>query len=145
MANQQNKGSSLARVPQNATQEEASQILGYSIGDIVTLDDSRTSDKSGGGTSAGNTPNSTNSPGTTSSGSDMANINVDYSSGNSHRNPRDSHQAAMANAAPGQRFRVSRYDSSTGQFWAHKLDADGKPVGTEVPLGADENYRIAEE
>jgi hypothetical protein len=143
MANQQNQSysNSAPRIPHNASESQASQILGYGIGDIVTLADTRTSDKSSGGTSAGNTPNSTSGPGMSKSGSDMANINVDYSSGNSAANPRDSHQASMSNAAPGQQFLVSRYDEMTRIFFAYKLNDDGSHDRTEVPLAADENYQ----
>jgi hypothetical protein len=144
MANQKEQSYSNAapRIPHNASQEQASQILGYGIGDIVRLSDTVTSDKSSGGTSADNTPNSTSGPGMTKSGSNMANINVDYSSGNSAANPRDSHQASMSNAAPGQQFLVSRYDEMTRVFFAYKVDEDGSHDRTEVPLAADENYEV---
>jgi hypothetical protein len=78
----------------------------------------------------------------TKSGSEMANINVGYSSGNSAANPRDSHQASMSNAAPGQQFLVSRYDEMARMFFAYKLHEDGSHDRTEVPLAADENYQV---
>ncbi len=147
MANQQNKSYSNTppRIPHNASQEQASQILGYGIGDVVILSDASTSDVSSGGTSAKNTPNSTSGPGMTGGSSDMANINVDYSSGNSAANPRDSHQAAMSNAAPGQKFLVSRYDEMARLFFAYKLNEDGTHDRTEVPLAADENYELVKD
>lgn len=131
-----------SRIPENASEAQATEILGYGIGDTVTLADSVTSDMSSGGTSADNTPNSTSGPGMAKSGSDMAKINVDYSSGNSAANPKDSHQASMSNAAPGQKFLVSRYDEITRVFFAYKLDENGKHNNTEVPLAADENYQV---
>ena len=144
MATQQNQSYSNAApiIPHNASHEQASQIVGYGIGDIVRLSDTVTSDKSSGGTSAANTPNSTSGPGMAGSGSDMAKINVDYSSGNSAANPKDSHQAAMSNAAPGQQFLVSRYDEMARMFFAYKLYEDGTHDRTEVPLAADENYEV---
>ncbi len=129
-------------IPENASESQASQIVGYGIGDIVVLADSRTSDKSSGGTSTGNTPNSTHGPGMLIDGSEMANINVGYSSGNTAANPRDSHQAAMSNAAPGQQLLVSRYDEMARVFFAYKLNPDGTHDHTEVPLAADENYQV---
>jgi hypothetical protein len=138
---EQSYSNAAPRIPHNASQEQASQIVGYGIGDTVILDDTITSDKSSGGTSAGNTPNSTSGPGMAGSGSDMSKINVDYSSGNSAANPRDSHQASMSNAAPGQKFLVSRYDEMARVFFAYKLDDNGEHNNTEVPLAADENYQ----
>ncbi len=149
MANQQNqsggKASSSSRIPQNASAEQAAQILGYGIGDTVMLGTSVTSDKQSGGTSADNTPNSTNSPGTTLGNSPIASINVDYSSGNSASNPSDSHQASMSNAPEDQRFVVSRFDEVNGQFYAVKLNEDGTRDTTEVPLAADENFQVVRE
>jgi hypothetical protein len=144
MANQNNRSYSntSSRIPENASESQASQILGYGIGDVITLADSITSDKSSGGTSADNTPNSTSGPGMAKSGSEMSNINVDYSSGNSAANPRDSHQAAMSNVAPGQHLLVSRYDENARMFFAYKLNPDGSHDNTEVPLAADENYQV---
>lgn len=144
MATQSNRsyGESAPHIPHNASKEQASQIVGYTIGDIVVLADPSTSDMSAGGTSADATPNSTTGPGMARSGSDMANINVGYSSGNSAANPRDSHQASMSNSAPGQQFLVSRYDEMARVFFAYKLDEKGKPDRTEVPLAADENYEV---
>lgn len=144
MAHQTNKSYSntSSRIPENSSEEQAAQIVGYGIGDVVMLADSRTSDKSSGGTSADNTPNSTSAPGMTKSGSDMANINVGYSSGNSAANPRDSHQAAMGNVAPGQHLQVNRYDENARVFFAYKLNPDGSHDHTEVPLAADENYQL---
>jgi hypothetical protein len=143
MATQQNQSGRRSSnvIPDNASEAQASQILGYGIGDIVILSDEVTSDKSSGGTSTGNTPNSTHSPGMAGTGSDMSKINIGYSSGNTASNPRDSHQASMSNAAPGQQFLVSRFDTSTRQFFAYKLNPDGTHDHTEVPLGADENYQ----
>lgn len=129
------------RIPANASAEQAAQILGYGIGDTVVLDDTVTSNLTSGGTSADNTPNSTNGPAMLTGDAPMANINADYSSGNSARNPEDSHQASMSNAAPGQRFLVSRFDDVKGLFYAYKLDDDGTHDRTEVPLGPNENYQ----
>ncbi len=148
MANQQNQSggnASSSRLPQNASAEQAAQILGYGIGDTVMLGTSVTSDKQSGGTSADNTPNSTNSPGTTLGNSPIASINVDYSSGNSASNPSDSHQASMSNAPEDQRFVVSRFDEVNGQFYAVKLNEDGTRDTTEVPLAADENFQVVRE
>jgi|GEM_PF-2963453 len=135
------KGGPANRIPANASAEQAAQILGYGIGDTVMLGDTVTSNLTSGGTSADNTPNSTNGPATLTGDSPMANINTDYSSGNSARNPDDSHQASMANAAPDQRFLVSRFDDVKGLFFAYKLNDDGTHDRTEVPLGPDENYQ----
>jgi len=135
------KSGSSTRIPANASAERAAQILGYGIGDTVMLAAPVTSDLSSGGTSAPNTPNSTQGPGMSRSGSEMANLNAGYSSGNSALNPEDSHQASMSNAAPGQRFLVSRFDDVQGQFYAYKLHADGTHDNTEAPLAADENYQ----
>lgn len=129
------------RIPANASAEQAAQILGYGIGDTVMLGDTVTSNLTSGGTSAGNTPNSTNGPAMLTGDTPMANINVDYDSGNSARNPDDSHQASMANAAPDQRFLVSRFDDVQGLFYAYKLNDDGTHDHSEVPLGPDENYQ----
>lgn len=144
MTNQQNQSgnSSSSRIPKNASEAQASQIVGYSIGDVVKLGDTITSDVSNGGTSTGNTPNSTFSPGMITPGSDMANINAGHSSGNSAGIPQDSHQAAMSNAAEGQHFQVSRYDASLGLFWAYKLNSDGSKDTIEVPLSSDDNYEL---
>jgi hypothetical protein len=144
MANQSNRSysESAPHIPHNASEEQASQIVGYGIGDIVMLTDPSTSDLSSGGTSVDTTPNSTSGPGMARSGSDMANINVGYSSGNSAANPRDSHQASMSNSAPGQQFLVSRYDELARLFFAYKVDEKGKHDNTEVPLAADENYEV---
>jgi hypothetical protein len=144
MANQSNRSysESAPHIPHNASEEQASQIVGYGIGDIVMLTDPSTSDLSSGGTSVDTTPNSTSGPGMARSGSDMANINVGYSSGNSAANPRDSHQASMSNSAPGQQFLVSRYDELARLFFAYKIDEKGKHDNTEVPLAADENYEV---
>jgi hypothetical protein len=47
----------------------------------------------------------------------------------------------MSNAAPGQKFLVSRYDEMARVFFAYKLDDNGEHNNTEVPLAADENYQ----
>src|SRR4051812_31951038 len=101
MATQQNQSN---RIPKNASESQASQIVGYGVGDVVKLGDTTTTELSSGGTSTGNTPNSTHSPGMPVPGSKMANINVEYSSGNSARLPQDSHQATMANTSESQQF-----------------------------------------
>ncbi len=135
------KAGSANRIPANASAERAAQILGYGIGDTVMLSDDVTSNVTSGGTSAGNTPNSTSGPAMLTGDTPMANINADYDSGNSARNPDDSHQASMSNAAPDQRFLVSRFDDVKGLFYAYKLNPDGTHDRTEVPLGPDENYQ----
>jgi hypothetical protein len=135
------KAGSANRIPANASAERAAQILGYGIGDTVMLSDTVTPGVTSGGTSADNTPNSTNGPAMLTGDTPIANINTDYNSGNSSRNPDDSHQASMSNAAPGQHFLVSRFDDVKGMFFAYKLDPDGSHDRTEVPLAPDENYQ----
>jgi hypothetical protein len=135
------KSGSANRIPANASAERAAQILGYGIGDTVMLSDTVTSGVTSGGTSAGNTPNSTNGPAMLTGDTPIANLNTDYDSGNSARNPDDSHQASMTNAAADQRFLVSRFDDVKGLFFAYKLNPDGTHDRTEVPLAPDENYQ----
>jgi hypothetical protein len=141
-SNQSEKNSS-GRIPPDASELQASQIVGYGIGDVVKLSASTSTDSSSGGTSTGFTPNSTNSPGwLTPGGSEIANSNVDVNSGNSAGILQDSHQATMANAAEGQHFQVSRYDAARGLFWAVKLFEDGTRDSIEVPLDSSENYEV---